>query len=190
MTTETARPHAFAKWLQQPAKFSPECVLLVIAVLSRLIPHAPNFTAVGAVAVFAGYFFHRRREALVVSLGAMLISDVFAGFYSSAIWVYGAFALSVMLGRQLRGAGAKPGRFSWPSTAMVNVSAAVVFFVLSNFGVWASSGMYSLDWTGLVHCFTAAIPFFGNTLASQLIFGAALFAAHRALRKKALSWNV
>ena len=154
-----------------------ESVLILIAILSRLIPHAPNFTAVGAVALFAGYLYSSRRDALLISMGAILISDLYLGFYPGMLWVYGAFALTVLLGALMK--IKTVSKFSWIQAGTFNASAAVLFFIVTNFGVWLSSGMYAHTITGVGECFVAAIPFFGNTLASQMIFAGALFAAHR-----------
>jgi len=151
-----------------------EILLVSAAVFSRLIPHAPNFTAIGAVALFAGYLFKTRREALAVALASMLISDFIIGFHSTIIWVYGAFALIALLGRTLT-------KFSWFKALGLNIGAAALFFVVTNFGVWVSTSLYPHTIEGLSLCFVAAIPFFGNTLSSQMIFGIVLFAAHQSL---------
>lgn len=167
-------------WLARAPLFSPECALLLLAVFSRLVPHAPNFTALGAVAVFSAYFFRSRREAIAVALAALLISDLVIGFYPYVAWVYGAFLLTMLVGRAL----AKASRLSWSLTIGANVVAALVFFFVTNFGVWATGTLYARTTAGLVECFVAAIPFFGNTLASQLIFGVALFGSHRFLETR------
>jgi len=170
-------------WLSLPRILAPESVLLVLAVFSRLIPHAPNFTAVGAVALFAGYFFSSRRSAFTVSMTSMLLSDIVLGPHSTLVWVYAAFALTVLLGRRVTGAG-RPGAFSWTSAALANITAALVFFVVTNFGVWASTPLYPHTWSGLASCFVAAIPFFWNTVSSQIFFGSLLFGIHRLIRRK------
>jgi hypothetical protein len=167
-------------WLSLRALYSPEALLILLAVASRLLPHPPNFTAVGAVAVFAGFFFTKQREALGVSLGALVLSDLYLGFHSILIWVYGAFAICVLLGRFLKPREGEP--VSWGPILFGNLSAAVLFFVITNFGVWLQGSMYPSTWSGLSACFEAAIPFFRNSLSSQLLFGAALFSAHRLLR--------
>lgn len=151
-----------------------EILLVLAAVFSRLIPHEPNFTAIGAVALFSGYLFKKRRDALLVSLAAMLISDTVIGFHSTMIWVYGAFALIALLGQALT-------KFSWLKVAGLSVTSAVLFFVVTNVGVWVSTAMYPHTVEGLSLCFVAAVPFFWNTLASQLIYGGVLFGVHQAV---------
>jgi hypothetical protein len=179
---ETNKSHsALNRWLKWPRLVSPECLLLLVALFSRLLPHAPNFTAVGAVALFAGYFFPRREQAIAVPLVAMILSDIVIGFHSSMPWVYAALALTALLGRRLQTA---PNlQFSWGRLSLQSLVSAGLFFVVTNFGVWSMGGLYPRNLEGLLSCFVAAIPFFGNTLVSQIVFGGLLFGAHRALRK-------
>ena len=173
-------------WIQKSRIFSPESLLLVLAIFSRLTPHTPNFTALGAVAIFSGYFFKSRREAFAVALTALLISDGVLGFYPGVLWVYGAFVATILVGRAL----AVSPKFSWTKTTAANLVAALIFFVVSNFGVWMSAGLYPRTVEGLATCYVAALPFFGNTLASQFLFGTALFLTHRALQRRRASTHL
>jgi hypothetical protein len=178
---------ALKRWLKVPHLASPECLLLVLAIFSRLIPHAPNFTALGAVALFSGFFFPKRTQALTVPLVAMILSDLVIGFHGTLLWVYGALILISILGRYLQDS---PGRhFSWSRLGGFSMLSATLFFVVTNFGVWTLGTLYSRDLAGLSSCFVAAIPFFGNTLGSQMIFGVLLFGVHRILRKSRLMYE-
>jgi hypothetical protein len=58
-----------------------------------------------------------------------------------------------------------------------------IFFLISNFGVWATQGMYPMTASGLVECYVAAIPFFGNQIAGDLFFSGILFGAYETLKK-------
>ncbi|MEO5668237.1 MAG: DUF6580 family putative transport protein [Bdellovibrionota bacterium] len=156
-----------------------ECGLVAIAALSRLLPHAPNFTAIGAIALFAGYYFRSGRSAFVISIAAMILTDLFIGTHPTLVWVYGAFALIAVLGAAL-----STNRFTWFKTGVTSLTAAGVFFVVTNFGVWVSAGLYPHTRMGLARCFAAAIPFFGNTLVAQFVFGLPLFALHRFLARQ------
>ena len=71
----------------------------VVAILSRLIPHVPNFTAVTATALFAGRFFERKALAYALPLAVMVISDVILGFYTISLFVYASFAAVVLIGQ-------------------------------------------------------------------------------------------
>lgn len=178
---------------QSQARFWTIVSLIVIAVFSRLLPHPPNFTALGAVSLFAGGVLLDRRLALCIPLLTLWLSDLlvnnvlYAGYYEHFVWAgegvlwsYAGYALIVLLGHQARVASS-PARMLGGSLA-----AAIIFFVMSNFGVWYTGLLYPLTGEGLVACFVAAIPFFANSLAAQLIFGAALFGALHLLDRRLL----
>ena len=93
--------------------------------------------------------------------------------------VYGAFVVVTCLGLFL---GPKASALRIGSMAFAS---SVVFFVVTNFAVWAQSGMYARTFTGLVECYTLALPFFQNTLAGDLCFSAVLFGSYALLTKAA-----
>jgi hypothetical protein len=152
--------------------------IIVAAAISRLVPHAPNFTPIGALALFAGAQFEGRIMAFAVPVAAMLLSDAVLGFwfYHDMPAVYAAFLLTVLMGRCLRRWGQNPKA---SAIATASVLSATVFYVLTNFSVWLSSGLYPHTVTGLVTCYVMAIPFFGNTLASGLFYSLIMFGAAR-----------
>src|SRR5262245_36955428 len=145
--------------------------LVALDVAARLLPHAPNFTPIAASAVFAGTILRSRALALAVPLAAMLVSDCVLGGYDWRVTavVYAALMLPALLAVAAR-------RFR-ASSAIVPVvlSSSLIFFVTTNFAVWAWSGMYPPTLSGLVHCYVAALPFFQNTLCGDLFWTALLF---------------
>lgn len=143
--------------------------LIFVAAASRLLPHPPNFAPVAAIGLFAGATLDRR-IAWLVPFAALLLSDAVLGFYHpmSMVWNYAGFAASLALGAWLK------GRVSAGRLTGAALASAIAFFALSNFGMWAS-GYYPRTWEGLVTCYTMALPFFRNTLVSQLVYVAALF---------------
>ncbi len=147
--------------------------LMAVAVISRLVPHPPNFTPVIALALFGGAAFANRAAAVVATLGAMLLSDLWLGWHSSLLAVYGALAVVVLVGHRVN------VNASWPKIAGHGFAGALIFFVLSNLAVWLGSGLYAPTLEGLISCYTLALPFFGNTLASTALFGFALFGLAR-----------
>src|SRR5260221_1437161 len=152
--------------------------MVLAAVMSRLVPHPPNFTPVAALALFGGANFAETRCVCLVPLAALLLSDLFLGFSGLTLVVYGSFALIVCLGFWLR-----RRRTVGPIAAAV-VSGAVVFFILTNLGVWALTPLYPRTLNGLAECYVVAIPFFWNTLAGDLVdsalhFGGLLLAEKR-----------
>ena len=146
--------------------------IVVAAAISRLIPHAPNFTPIGALALFAGASFEGKLMAFTVPVAAMLLSDTVLGFHHDMPAVYVSFLLTVLMGRYLRRSGQNPKA---SSIVTASVLSATVFYVLTNFSVWISSGLYPHTVTGLLACYTMAIPFFGNTLAGGLFYSLMMF---------------
>lgn len=146
--------------------------LTVLGAVARLLPHAPNFTPVGSVSLFGGARL-RGWQAWVLPLALMAVTDPLVGGYSVATpWVYASFLISVWLGRYLRGS---ENALRIGSLCAVS---SVQFFLLTNFGTWLGTGMYAHTVSGLVQCYVAAIPFFGRTLAGDLLYTGALFGLH------------
>jgi len=143
--------------------------ILVAAVL-RLVPHPPNFTPIGAMALFSGAYLGRRGVvAFAAPLGALFLSDLVLGFYRGMPTVYFSVALVVIIG--------------WLSLKRVSalriggaaVASSVLFFMITNLGMWLFSGFYPRTLAGLEACYVAAIPFFQNTVAGDLFYAALLF---------------
>lgn len=154
--------------------------MILAAAASRLIPHPPNFTPIAAIALFGGAQFSSKRAAFLVPLAGLFFSDLVFGFYAITPVVYGSFVLTVCLGFWMR-------RRSVQRIALGAVASAILFFVLTNFGVWAIDNLYPKTLAGLVDCYAAAIPFFrnmlmGDWLYSALLFGGFAFAEKRFIR--------
>ena len=144
--------------------------IVLAAALTRLMPHPPNMTSIAAIALFGGAYFSDRWLAFLVPLTALFISDMaLGGFYRGMEVVYLSFALIVCIGLWLQ-----KYRTVLP-IAGAALAGSVLFFVLTNLGVWAFSGMYPATVEGLAACFTAAIPFFANTVMGDLFYTALLF---------------
>ena len=152
---------------------------IIAAAAMRLAPHPPNFTPIGAMALFSGAYLGRRGAiALAAPLGALLLSDLVLGFYAGMATVYFSTALVVLIG-WLALQRRSPIRIAGAALA-----SSVVFFVLTNFGMWLSSGYYPLTLAGLQACYVAAIPFFQNSVAGDLFFSAVLFGGFALLERK------
>lgn len=144
----------------------------------------PNFAPVAAMALFAGYFFRSALLALLVPLSVMAVSDWgFAGGYHWTVMapVYGMLALPVLLRGWLRHAfDLRQARPIMPLVGLFSCGllSSVLFFVVTNFGVWCGAGMYDRSFVGLLHCYGQAIPFFRYTLAGDMFFAVALFGSY------------
>ncbi len=128
-----------------------------------------NFSPVAAIALFSGAYLGRHSLGFIAPLGALFLSDLLIGFHSQMLVVYGSMALTVCLGWLV----AK--RRSPASIGLAAVAGSVLFYAITNFGVWAFSDMYPKTLAGLMACYAAAIPFFQNSLAGDLFFTAILF---------------
>jgi len=159
-------------------------LLVFLAALSRLVPHVPNATAVGGIALFSGARLPRRAWAIFVPLAAMAISDFFIDFGTGRavltpirLAVYGSMGTSVILGRRLR------GRSSVARTAVVALASSAVFFAVTNFAVWTSTGVYPPTPRGLFLCYVAALPYLRNEALGTLAWTGALFGAAALARR-------
>jgi hypothetical protein len=154
-------------------------ILAVLAVFSRLIPIAPNFTPIISVALFAGAYVNEKHRgyAVLILLGMLLTSDAILGFYDRAMmaFVYGAVLLAYPLGFMLS------GKVRLLNTLGYSLAGAMMFFIITNFGVWLVGGLYPLTFAGLAECFVLAVPFFRNTLASTFFYSVALFGLYELL---------
>src|SRR5215813_3547980 len=152
------------------SRFVVLALMIVAAAGSRLIPHPPNMASISAVALFSGAYISDKRLAFFVPMAALFISDLFvAGLYSHMEIVYGSFALIVCVGLLLR-RNRTPLRIA--GAALVS---SILFFAITNFGVWVFESLYPKTMAGLVACYIAAIPFFQNTLAGDALYTAVLF---------------
>lgn len=144
--------------------------------MTRLLPHPDNFTPIIATALFGGAYFSNIRLAFLIPLLAMVLSDIALefflpnqGFHNLMIVVYGCFVGFVGLGFVLR----KYNAFYAP--AIMAVIASTLFFIITNFAVWVISGLYPHTIEGLIACFFAALPFYGNSLAGDLFWTISVF---------------
>lgn len=149
--------------------------VLSLAVLSRWIPHPPNFSPIGALALFSGIFFADRRLAFLIPFSVILVSDLILGFHAISIFVYLGFAITVGLGIWLR------SHIKTSHIILTVLGSSVLFFMLTNFGVWVISGMYPHTLSGLTTCYIAAIPFFQNSLLGDLFYNLIFLGGYLAL---------
>jgi hypothetical protein len=142
---------------------------IVAAAAMRLVPHPPNFTPIGAMALFSGAYLGRRWLAFAAPLGALVLSDLVLGFYRGQATIYASVALIVIIGI------AALKHRSVIRVGAAALASSVLFFLITNFGMWLFSGFYPRTLAGLEACYAAAIPFFQNTVAGDLFYAGLLF---------------
>ena len=164
------------KWLVLTA-------IIIITALTRILPHPPNFTPIAAIGLFGAAHFTKKYWAVIIPTLALLLSDYAMG-YTPNLSVYAAFAAISLLGLlALR-------KVNFVNVASTSLLSSVLFFVITNYFVWSGGRMYPPTTTGLVACYTAAIPFFGNTISGDLFYSFFLFVGYHFLHKKFLIPNI
>ena len=139
------------------------CLILLSSIgalfLFRFLPHPPNFTPVIAMAFYLPIFFGM--WCIPFLLLAFAITDFFIGFHSLLVWTWGSLALISLI-----------SKFSNNilSRLFLSFVGAVMFYIISNFGVWFSGSLYQYSIDGLIQCYIMALPFFTNTFFSTIIF--------------------
>jgi len=138
--------------------------LLLILSFSRLLPHPNNFTPIIAISIMAPYFFKNIYTSVVVIIFAMFISDIFLGFHETILTVYFSLLLICLIFYRFS------SRFNLKNLYIYSISGSLIFFFISNFGVWLFQDLYEKNINGLISCYIYGIPFFKNTLISTLFF--------------------
>lgn len=162
------------KKLATPATF------VLIGAIARVIPHVPNFAPIGAMALFGGAYMGKK-QALTLPIVAMILSDLVIGFDSlpMRLSVYGSFLLMVLMGMFLK------SRVNAKNTIIFSLTSSILFFVITNFAVWAFGGLYPHTATGLAQSYFFAIPFFRNTVLGDLFYSGVFFGGFSLLSNKA-----
>ncbi len=153
--------------------------LIIAAALTRFIPHLPNFTAIGALALFAGSKVQDKKLALLVPVFAMMVSDLLipGGFN---LFVYACFVATVFMGMLIK-------NYNPAKIAFGGLLSAVLFFLVTNFAFLYPTA-YPQNFQGIMASYVAGIPFFnyqllGNLFYSALLFGSFYFIEHRLILK-------
>ncbi len=139
--------------------------LTIIGIISRLIPHFPNMTPVGATALFSSAKFGMKKGMIILLL-TMLITDVLIGLHSVMWATYGSFMITLCIGWWVQ------RKYSLSRFLTGTLVSSILFFIITNFAVWlVPNGMYTKNLTGLVHCYIMALPFFRNSLIGDFFYG-------------------
>lgn len=146
--------------------------LICGAAATRLMPHPANFAPVMGIALFGSAVFSNRWGGIGIAIAAMVVSDAVIGFHSTLPFVYVGMLITGILGFYLRQ--------SRPPARILGfaLTGSLIFFIVSNLGVFLLQDLYPKSFTGLVSCYTMAIPFLQNSVAGDLLYTSALFLLH------------
>lgn len=167
-------------------------LLVLVAALYRIIPNRPlGFAPQIAMALFGGAVFVKDKKwAFILPLVSMFISDLLyqalflagmstiQGFYEGQLVNYLLFAALTTIGFLVK-------KISVFNVLLVSLLGPTVYFLLSNFAVWAGNAGYQRPktWSGLLMSYNDGLPFYKGSLAATLVFGAVLFGGYFLLKQ-------
>jgi hypothetical protein len=173
-------------------RFSILVGIVGLATLARIavppvLGHPSNFAPIGAIALFGGCYFSGRFSKFIVPLLSVWVGDLFINhmttgtwelFYQGFYWQYGSYILMALIGSTLS------KRVKPLNVVGTSLGASTLFFLISNFGVWAAGIGYEMTGAGLIQCYVKGIPFYVQTLASDVIYSAIFFGAFELASRK------
>jgi hypothetical protein len=165
-------------------------IIILLAAFTRIMPHPPNFSPMAAIGLFGAAHFAKKWQAFFIPLIGIWISDLVINnyvysssssnivwFYSGFYWQYISYILIIFAGLFIFNRG-----ISLTKTVGGVISSSGIFFLVSNFGVWAGGTMYPKNFGGLITCYAAGIPFIHNTIISDVLFTTVLFGTYYLLQ--------
>jgi len=121
-------------------------IVFCLAFLNIYFTEIPNFSPIAATALFAGAFMKNRKLAFIIPISAIIISDIFIGFHSMIWAVYLSFFLVVILGISMK-------KLNFGNVLGLSILGSILFFLITNFAVWAQGSFYSPSFSGLIECY-------------------------------------
>ena len=163
--------------MSKKLEFAIAIIFVLVGVSLRLLPHPPNFAPIAAIALFGGVYLSRK-TALILPMAAMMISDIFIGSYGIKLmaFVYASFLICVLLGFWLK------KHKKWQTVLGGSILSGIVFFILTNFAVWAFTPLYAKTLSGIIQSYAMALPFFRNTLLGNIFYVGAFFGSYEIAR--------
>ena len=165
-------------------------IIILLAAFTRIMPHPPNFSPMAAIGLFGAAHFAKKWQAFFIPLIGIWVSDLvinnyvysssssnFVWFYSGFYWQYISYILIIFAGLFIFNRG-----ISLTKTVGGMISSSGIFFLVSNFGVWAGGTMYPKNFGGLITCYAAGVPFIHNTIISDVLFTTVLFGTYYLLQ--------
>ena len=142
--------------------YLPGIIILILA-FSRIIPHPWNFTPILSAGIFLGFYFRQIFFSIFVVVFSMFLGDLYFGFHNTMIFTYLGLIISVLVGFFIKNL--------YVSRILIgSILSSISFFLITNFGVWMGSNMYSKNFEGLLEAYILGLPFFHNTLLSTIFY--------------------
>ena len=173
-------------------------VLIIVAITTRLVPHPANFAPMMAISIFGGALFYKKFWAILIPLISIWISDLlinnimygtyyesFQWFYEGFVWQYLVYLLTSVISILLF-----TGKITSLKIASISIGSALIFFIVSNFGVWISGTLYPKTLNGLITCYMMGLPFSKATLSSNLLYTFVLFGVYYLIDQKSFLISV
>ena len=154
--------------------------IIVIGVMTRLVPHPPNFTPILSFALLSGVY-SKNNLGIFIPISIMLLSDMILGSHAAVFWVYSSLFVIYIIGYYFI------KNISFKNVLLGAVAGSFIFFILTNLGVWFVG--YPKTVNGLITCFIAAIPFYKNTLLSAVIYTSVIHTVYILLSKNILAFQ-
>lgn len=170
-------------------RFGVISLFVLLAALGRLLPHPPNFTPIGGMALFGAAYFSKRHLAIIIPLLALWISDlilnnvVYAAYFEGFSWIgipvvyLSIIAIALMGTKVLQ-------KIKVTNLLVASLLASTLFFLITNLGSWWIDPIYTKDFVGVITAYTAGLPFFLNTLVGDLFFTAVLFGGYELVKQR------
>ena len=131
--------------------------IFIFLTVSRLIPHEPNFTPILSMSILSFLFSINLWFKVLMVLGSMFFSDLIIGTHDFIIYVYFSLTVLIIISNS-------------KNYIYMMFFGPLIFFIITNFGVWLHSSYYTKNIDGLTQCFYMAIPFFKNTILSTFFY--------------------
>ena len=148
--------------------------IFVVLAVSRFVPHPPNFTTLVALSFYVPAVLGLK--FIPVLMFAFFITDIYFGFHSTLFFTWGSVLIIGLVSKFFN----KSIIFRI-SGALIG---AIIFYLVSNFGVWIASDYYENNINGLIICYYLALPFFGYTLMSTTFYSFIIEICYLIVKKK------
>lgn len=167
---------------------------IVMAAMSRIIPHPGNFAPLGAMALFGASYFKKSSHALLVTLGSWWLSDlvlnntVYKAFFPSFTWISNSFITVAVALVTIHFVAKRYLKNSQPvQIVIMSLVASLLFFAITNFGSFLD--LYPRSVNGLVAAYTAGLPFLKYTILGDLFYSAVLFGMYQFISARVKVFN-